>query len=162
MNKGEAFLKRGEHPPSFVSLLHLLLPFTLSSRFTYYILVWILKHVLLQVRRYKRQNSLKKYYSVFVGGIIYMQFLLFCENTNASSVYKCNTAIASHKRGKHFLLLHNNHWISHTMIWWKMCLLFPRLNGVLPTSLWSVAPSSTSFHDLWLSYFYLFLVEFFA
>ena len=105
MNKGEAFLKRGEHPPSFVSLLHLLLPFTLSSHFTYYILVWILKHVLLQVRRYKRQNSLKKYYSVFVGGIIYMQFLLSCENTNASYVFKCNTAIARHKRGKHFLLL---------------------------------------------------------
>ena len=110
MNIGEAFLKRGEHPPSFVSLLHLLLPFhSLRSFHLFHFGLNFKTCFATGEEASKRQNSLKKYYSVFVEGIIYMQFLLFCENTNASSVYKCNTAIASHKRGKHFLLLHNNH-----------------------------------------------------
>lgn len=144
MNIGEAFLKRGEHPPSFVSLYTSSSLFTLSARFTYYILVWILKHVLLQVRRY---ISVKTHWKNIIQYLLKMIFVcssfFCCENANASYLYRCNTANASPKRGKTFY--YNNHWISHTMmIWWKICLLFPRLNGVLPTSLWSVAPSSTS------------------
>ena len=42
------------------------------------------------------------------------------------------------------------------MIMWKICLLFPRLNGVLPTSRSSVAPSSSlMIYDchIFISYF---------
>ena len=42
------------------------------------------------------------------------------------------------------------------MIMWKICLLFPRLNGVLPTSCSSVAPSSSlMIYDchIFISYF---------
>ena len=166
MNIGEAFLIRGEHPPSFVSLIHLLLPFHSLPSFH-------LLHFGLNFKTCfatgeeasERQKLIVKNIIQYLLKALFICSSFFFVKTQMHHLWVNAIRQLQVIKKENTFFLYNNHWISHTMIWWKMCLLSPRLNGVLPTSLWSVAPSSTSFHDLWLSYFLfctLLLVELFT
>ena len=178
MNIGEAFFKLGEHPPSFVSLLNLLLlPFSLCSFHLLYFGLIFKTRLFYRWKEHVSVNMITKYYfSICWRYNSYaVPSSLLAKMQNASSVFllqsssECKEAKETERNGITFFWTTITE-ISHKttlilMIMWKICLLFPRLNGVLPTSHWSVAPSSVSFHDLCLPYFLfctLLLVEIFT
>ena len=96
---------------------------------------------------------------------------LLAKTQNASYVFlqygKMQEGINVRERNT-FFWTNNNHWNftqdnkKMMMIIWKICLLFPRLNGVLPTSCSSVAPSSSPMiYDCNFLFFTLLLGGFF-